>query len=158
MKQFGLIVVELFSGLSSEIQLRRLNDGIDGASLLAVTAVDALGLIQVVTSSTTRTVGTRSLQEQQISPNSTTTERNTYSLNGDGLGGADGLAELAGNASLLTGRISSQTVLTSHSRRQLVEFVRVVEGELLSSHGDHNGPAATEHIIQEQIVGKSVED
>lgn len=113
--QRTLVVQQLFSGLGGVLGVGALDDGVDGARLLAETAVDALGHVDIVLGRSAGSVGS------------------LLGLDGDGLGGADlirgqhvephcraerdsyGLAELAGNASLLTRGVSSKCVLASES-------------------------------------------
>jgi hypothetical protein len=68
---------------------RTLNDGIDGATLLAVATVDTLGHINV------------------ISGRPATSIHTLFSFNGDGLRRADSFTELARNAALFASRIAS---------------------------------------------------
>ena len=84
-----------------------LNDSIHRATLLAVTTVDTLGHVDIVTGRPAASVLT------------------FLGLNGDSLGRADGLAELAGNAALLTSRVATQSVLTTETGgdRTLLEGV-----------------------------------
>lgn len=74
-----------------------LNNGIDRATLLAETAVNALGHVDVVSRSPPATIHT------------------LFSLDCDSLSWANGLAELAGNATLLASRITSQSMLASEA-------------------------------------------
>ena len=82
----------------SNIQLT-LNNGINRTALLAVSTVDALGHVDVVSGRATASVLT------------------LLSLNGNSLGRANGLAELASNAPLFTGRIATQGVFATEARR-----------------------------------------
>lgn len=66
-----------------------LNNSIHRATLLAVTAVNALGHVNIVSGRATAPIFT------------------LFSFDGDGLGGTNGLAELAGDTTLLTGRIAT---------------------------------------------------
>lgn len=76
-----------------------LDNGIDGAGFLAVAAVDTLGHVDIISGRPTATVLT------------------LLGFDGDGLGRADGLAELASNAALLTGGITSQSVFATEPGR-----------------------------------------
>jgi hypothetical protein len=76
-----------------------LNNSIHGAALLAVTAVNALGHVDIVTGRPAASVHT------------------LFRLNSDSLGRTDGLAELAGNAAFLAGGIATQGVLTAETGR-----------------------------------------
>lgn len=66
-----LVVQKLFSGLGSVLGVGRLNDGVDGARLLAETAVNALGHVDIVLGGSAGSISS------------------LLSLDGDGLGGAD---------------------------------------------------------------------
>jgi hypothetical protein len=87
-----------------------LNNGIHGATLLAVATVDALGHINIVTGRPAASVLT------------------LLGLNGNSLGRADGLAELAGNAALLTGGITTESVLTTETGGDGTLFEGVEDG------------------------------
>jgi len=65
---------------------------------LAETAVDALGHVDVVTSCAARAV------------------RALFGFDGDGLGGADGFAELAGDAAFFARRVPAQSVFATETR------------------------------------------
>src|SRR3982074_3515595 len=78
-----LVVVELLARLGGELEVGALDDGVDWAGLLAQPAVDALPHIDVVARGTARAV---------VAPRAR--------LDGDGLGRADRLAQLAGDAAL----------------------------------------------------------
>lgn len=84
-----------------------LNDGVHGAALLAEATVDALGHVDIVTGRPAASIHT------------------LLGFDGDGLGRADGFAELASNATLLTGGIATQSVLTTETGRDgsLLEWV-----------------------------------
>lgn len=71
-----LIVQQLLASLSSVFSVWALNDGVNGARLLAESAVDALGHIEIVAGRASRAVST------------------LLSLNGNGLRRADLLADL----------------------------------------------------------------
>src|SRR5687768_12547866 len=81
-EQLLLVVEELLSGLGRELEVRALDDRIDRAGFLAETAIDALGHVDVVAGRAAAAVAAR------------------LGLDGDGLGRADRLAELAGDAAL----------------------------------------------------------
>ena len=66
-----LVVQKLLSCLSSILGIRRLNNSVDGARLLAEAAVNALGHVDIVLGRSARTVSS------------------LLSLDGDSLGGAD---------------------------------------------------------------------
>lgn len=66
-----LVVQQLFSGLGGILGVGRFNNGVNGARFLAETAVDALGHVDIVAGSATRSVST------------------LFGFNCDGLGRAD---------------------------------------------------------------------
>lgn len=87
-----------------------LNNGINGAALLAVSTVDALGHINVVSGGSSASIFT------------------LFRLNRDSLGWADSLAKLAGNATLFTGWIAAEGVLSTESRGDGALLERVEDG------------------------------
>lgn len=87
-----------------------LNNGIHGAALLAVTAVDTLGHIDVVTGRPSASINT------------------FLGFDGDGLGRADGLAEFAGDAALLAGGIAAQGVFATEAGGDGTLFKGVEDG------------------------------
>lgn len=97
----------------SRVQLT-LNNGIDRTALLTVSAVDALGHIDIVSGRATASILT------------------LFSLNGNSLGRADGLAELACNASFFTGRVATQGVFATEARGDGTLLERVVDGVSVS--------------------------
>lgn len=101
-----------------------LNNSINGACLLAETAVNALCHVNVVSRRTTRSVQTG------------------LGLDSDCLSGTDGFAELACNATLLTVGVSPQRVLAAESgrKRSLLERVhdRVWWAEELLENDSHS--------------------
>src|SRR5215470_8708556 len=99
-EQALLVVVELLARLGRKLEIRPLDDGIDRTGLLAQPAIDAFHHVDVVAGGATRAVvATRAR------------------LDGDRLGGADRLAQLAGNAALLAVGIAPQCVLAAEPRR-----------------------------------------
>jgi hypothetical protein len=113
-------------GLGGELHVVGEDDGIDGASLLAVTTVDTLGHVNIVTGGTTSTINTR------------------LTLNVNSIGGANGLTELTRNATLLTGSIATESVLTAETRRNRRLFEGIVKSnlgleELLDKDGHTGG-------------------
>ena len=99
------------------------HNGVDGAGLLAVPAVDALGHVDVVASGAASAVGS------------------LLGLDGDGLRRADGLAQLARDAALLAGRVSPKRVLAPKPGAERPLFKRVVQrrlgfGEILEAEAE----------------------
>ena len=91
------------------LKVGTLDDSIHGARLLAETAVDALGHVDVVP----RGAPTAVLA--------------LLRFDGDGLRGADGLAKLARNAALLACGVATQGVLTAETRAQRALLERIVD-------------------------------
>lgn len=149
-KQLLLGVHQLIAGLGSKLQDGVFHNGIHRASLLAVSAIDTSGSIEIVTSSSSQTI------------------RTNFSLDVNNLGRADGLAQSAGNASttqwkrtslpLLSAGISSQAVLASHSRGDGDLLVGEVHGKLLSAHGHDRHPNTAEHIAEEEVLAGTLQD
>lgn len=90
--------------------IRRFDNGVDGTALLTETTVDALGHVNVVASGPSAAVLT------------------LLCLDGDCLGGANGLAQLASNATLFSGRVAAQGVLATEARTDGALLERVVDG------------------------------
>lgn len=92
-----LVVQQLLAGLGRVLGVGALDDGINGARLLAEAAVDALCHVDVVAGGAAGSVGA------------------LLGLDGDGLRRADGLAQLAGDAALLARRVAPQGVLAAET-------------------------------------------
>jgi hypothetical protein len=87
-----------------------LDNSVNRTTLLAEAAVDALCHVEIVTSGSSTSVLT------------------LLGLNGNGLCRADGFTQLAGNASLFTGRVAAQGVLATETRADGTLLERVVDG------------------------------
>ena len=98
-EQSLLVVVELLGCLSRELEVRSQDDGVDRARLLAEAAVDAFHHVDVEASGPPRAV---------VAPRPR--------LDGDGLRRADRLAQLAGDAALLSVGIAPQRKLPAKKR------------------------------------------
>ena len=94
-KQLGFIVEKFLVQKCRVFEVRSFNDSIDRAGLGAETAENALGHINIILSGSSRAVWS------------------WLGLDDDGKGWAGGLAELAGDASLFTGWVSSEGMLAS---------------------------------------------
>jgi len=116
-QQLLLIVQELLMCFGGELKVGPFHDGIDGTGLLTVSAVNALGHVDVVPGGPTGPV------------------LSLLGIDGDGLGGTGRLAELAGDAPLVTGGVPAQGVLTTEAGTQISLLERVVDGHL----GLHGG-------------------
>src|SRR6266852_8800687 len=107
-EQHFLGVVEVPALLPVVFEDARLDDRIHGAGLLAQPAEDAFGEIDIVTRGAARAVGA------------------LLGLDRDRKRGADGLAQLAGNAALLAVRVAAQGVQPAETRAHR----RLLLGEL----------------------------
>src|SRR5262245_40394584 len=109
-EQLRLVVEQLLARLGRELVIGALDDGIDRAGLLAEAAIDALHHVDVVA---------RGASGAVIAPRPR--------LDGDRLGRADRLAQLAGDAALLAIGIAAQRVLAAEARRQLTLLEGIVD-------------------------------
>ena len=105
-------MAHLLVGLGRVFVVRTLDNGIDGARLLAESAVDALGHVDVVARRAARAI------------------RAHLRLNRDGLRGAHRFAQLARDAALFAARIPTERVLSTEARRELPLLERIVDGDL----------------------------
>src|ERR1700732_4876705 len=107
-EQALLVVVELLARLGGEFEIRPFHDGVDRTGFLAQAAIDALHHVDVVAGG---------------APGAVIAAR--PGLDGDGLGRADRLAQLAGDAALLAVRIAAQRMLAAKARRnrRLIEWI-----------------------------------
>src|SRR5712691_12332415 len=99
-EQALLVEIELLARLGRELEVRSFDDGIDRAGLLAKPAIDAFDHVDIVARGAARAV-----------------VASRPGLDGDGLGGANRLAQLAGDAALLAVGIAAQRVLAAKARR-----------------------------------------
>jgi len=95
-----LVVVNLLARFGGVFEVRTLDDGVDRAGLLAQPAIDAFDHIDVVAGGTAGAVVPA-----------------RACLDGDGLRRTDRLAELAGDAALLTVGKGVQYMLATEARR-----------------------------------------
>src|SRR4051794_40272285 len=134
-QQFVLVVIELLAGLRRKLEIRPLDDGVDRTGLLAEAAIDALDHVDVVADRPAGAV---------VAPRA--------GLDGDRLGRADRLAQLAGDAALLAVRIAPQRMLAAEARRQRALLVRVVERRL----GRHELPERQQQRVDEVLEQQSL--
>ena len=92
-----LVVEQLLVIFRGELKVGALHDGVDGAGLLAVAAVDALGHVDVILGRAAAI----------ISPG--------LGLDGNCLGRANGFAQFACNAPFLASWVASQGVLAAET-------------------------------------------
>lgn len=134
-EQLLLVVQQLLMRLRGELNVGALDDGIHGAGLLAEAAVDTLGHVDVIAGGPAAAI---------IS---------WLSLDGDGLGSADGLAELARNAALLPGWVPAQCVLPTEARAQRALLQRVVDGGGFPEQVAQGHAQASEELSPQQGPG-----
>merc|ERR1719210_489257 len=104
--------------------------------LLAEAAVDALGHVDVVSGGPPGAV------------------RPLLGLDSDGLGGTDGLAQLAGDTSLLSRGVPPESVFSSEPGRQRPLLEGVVDGcGLLEDVAESDGHAAAQLSDEERVGG-----
>lgn len=134
-----LIVKKLFSSLGGVLDVRSLDDGIDRTSFLAETTVDALGHIDIVSSGLPAPVvsGLR--------------------FDGNGLCRTNGLAELAGDTSLFTVRVSSEGVFSTESGRNGTLFEGVHDGVRRSEELFQDDPHSSQDFGKEEQLSRLVQ-
>src|SRR5437660_2660416 len=128
-----LVVVKLLARLGREFEVRPLDDGIDRARLLAQAAVDAFDHVDVVARGPPRAV---------VAARSR--------LDGDRLGRADRLAQLAGDAALLAVGIAAQNVLAAEARRDRALLERIVERRLGLEEIAHRQDEGLHELLEER--------
>src|SRR5215207_1917761 len=131
-EELVLVVEELLPRLDRELVVRPLHDGVDRAGLLAEAAIDALHHVDVVT-------GCAASAVVAARPR----------LDGDGLGRADRLAELAGDAALLPVGVAPQRVLASEPRAAIIALEGIVDGRLRREEIFHREPEGRDELPQE---------
>lgn len=135
-----LVVQQFFVCLCGKLVVGSLHNRIYRTGLLAKSAIDALGHVNVVPGGSAGTVLAG------------------LGLDGNGLGGANGLAQLAGNAPLVTGGVSPQGVLSTESWTQVAPLVGVVDGDL-GLETDLQGQTQSANDFREkENLGSSVKD
>src|SRR5690606_8993746 len=127
---------QFFTRLGGELAVRSIDDGVHRAGFLAQTAVDAFDHVDVVARRAAAAVGTR------------------FGLDGDGLGRADGLAQLAGDAAFFTVRVAAQRVFATETRRLRVPLERIVHRRLRLHHVLHRQADGAEHVGQHRALGR----
>ena len=131
-EEFFLVVQQLLVRVRRVLKVGTLDDGIHGARLLAEPAVDALCHVDVVPSGTPAAVLA------------------LLRLDGDGLRGADGLAQLASDAALLTRGVATQDVLAAEARAQRTLLERVVDlrdGRWVDGRGWNQGSESVGRVL-----------
>lgn len=139
-KQLGLLIKQLLVRLCRILVVGAFDDGIDGTSFLARAAEDALCHVDVVARCAARAVGAG------------------FGLDGDCLRGTDCLAEFAGDAALLTGRVAAEGVLAAEAGREGPFFHRVVERHFRLEEILHRQRQAAEELGQVQGLARLGDD
>ena len=135
-EQLVLVVVELLARLGRELEIRPLDDGVDRAGFLAEAAIDALHHVDVVAHRAARAVVAA-----------------RAGLDGDRLGRADRLAELAGDAALLAVRIAAQRMLAAEARAERPLLERIVERRLRREELAHRQEEGADELLEQQRLG-----
>mmetsp|Transcript_10164 Transcript_10164/g.18254 ORF Transcript_10164/g.18254 Transcript_10164/m.18254 type:complete len:200 (-) Transcript_10164:49-648(-) len=139
-QQLFLIVQQFFMGFRGEFKVGSLDDCIDGTGLLAISTINTLGHINIISSSPPRPV----LPLLGIDRNRLRRTRR--------------LAKLARDATLLSRGITTQSVFAAKAGREVSLFVGVVDG-YLGFHGDLAGePEGTPDFGHEEDFGGAFED
>jgi hypothetical protein len=134
-EELVLVVEQLDTRLRRELKVGALNNGVYWARFLAKSAVNALGHINIVTRRAARAI------------------RAGLGLNGNGTGRADGFTKLAGNATLLTGFVATESVLTTETGRESSLLKGIIDrGRFLQIVAERN-PQALEELGDEVILG-----
>src|SRR5262245_24353572 len=105
-----LVIIELLGCFGCELEVRSQDDGVNGTGLRAEAALKAFHLV----------VGERSGPPRAVSAP-------RPRLDGDGLRRADRLAQLAGDAALLTVRIATQRKLAAKAGGERPLLKRIVQ-------------------------------
>lgn len=108
-QELTLIIQQLLPRLRRVLRIGTLHNRIHGTALLAETAVDALGHVDIVAGRPSASIGT------------------LFGLDGDGLSRADGLAELAGDAAFFARGVTTKGVLAAEAGGDGTLFEGVVD-------------------------------
>lgn len=113
-----------------------LNNGVNRTGFLAESTEDALGHVNVILSGSSSSVISR------------------LSLDSDSVSGASGFTELTSDTSLLSGRVSSKSMLTSEVRRKRSLLPRVMDDVIrLESRPDGEEGNSPDHLgFEERII------
>ena len=131
-----LVVVEFLAGLGRELEIRPLDDRVDRAGFLAEAAIDALHHVDVVAHRAARAVVAA-----------------RAGFDGDRLGRADRLAQLAGDAALLAVRIAAQRMLAAEARADRPLLERIVQRRLRREELPHRQEERADEFLEKQRFG-----
>jgi len=133
-EQLLLVVEEFFVGVRGVLEVRALHNSIHRAGLLTEPTEDALCHVNVVAGGAPGTV------------------LPLLRLYGDGLGRADGLTQLAGDAALLPCRVAAQRVLSSEPGAEGSLLKGVLDGDRIPEHVAKNNRVGSEEFPEDQFV------
>src|SRR5579885_286374 len=136
-QQLLLVEIELLAAFRRELEVRALDDRVHGAGFLAQPAIDALRHVDVIARRPPAAVGAR------------------LGLDGDGLCGTDGLAELAGDAALLAVGVAAQRVLSPEARAQGALFVGIVDRHPRTEQVFEGQPHACKQLVEQQAPARA---
>mmetsp|Transcript_20285 Transcript_20285/g.25783 ORF Transcript_20285/g.25783 Transcript_20285/m.25783 type:complete len:208 (-) Transcript_20285:128-751(-) len=135
-KELLLIIQKFLVRLSCKLKVWAFNNCVNWACLLTVSAVNALGHVNIITGCPTRSIFS------------------LFSIDRNSLCRARSLAELACNATLITRWVAAQCVLTTETRTQVTLFKGIVDGNL-GLHGDLSGePKGAPDFSEEENLGR----
>src|SRR5215469_5298866 len=136
-QQLLLVVEEFLPGFGSELEVRTLDDGVDRAGFLAQPAIDTFGHVDVVARRPAAAIRAR------------------LGLDGDGLGRADRLAELAGDAALLAAGVAAQGMLPPEAGAQRTLLIGVVDGDPGLKQIAEGQLQARQQLIEQQAPSRA---
>jgi hypothetical protein len=128
-----------YMSFSCEFKIRAFHNGIHRASLLTESAINTLGHVNVVASSSASTILT------------------FLNFNRDGLSGTGSFTELASNASFLSGWVATQSMLTAEARAQITLLERIVDGHLGLHKDFTRQPKGARNFSNEEHLGRVVQ-
>src|SRR5262249_52467785 len=133
-------IIELLARLGSELEIGPLHDGVHRTGLLAQAAIDALHHVDVVAGGAAGAVIAA-----------------RPGLDGDGLGRADRLAQLAGDTAFLPVGIAAQRMLAAEAGRDRVLLERIVDGGLGLEEIAHGQAESLHELLEEDRSRRLVE-
>mmetsp|Transcript_1034 Transcript_1034/g.2402 ORF Transcript_1034/g.2402 Transcript_1034/m.2402 type:complete len:203 (-) Transcript_1034:275-883(-) len=139
-KELFLIIQKFFVGFGRKFVVGTLHNCVYGTSLLAESAINTFGHIDIVTSGSTSSVFT------------------DFGLDGNCLSRANCLAEFARDTTFISCWVSSQGVFTAETRTQITSLKRVVDRHLWFQTDFQGERKPTGHLCNEENLGGSVKD
>lgn len=139
-KKLLLVVQQFLVRLRGKLKVGTLYNGIHWTSFLTISAIDALGHVNIVSRGPAGSILA------------------FLHLNGDGLSGTGCFAKLARNAPLLSSRVPTQSVFSAEPRTQVTSFVRVVDGDLGLHVHFARQPQSAPNLCNEKDLGRIVKN